>query len=459
MIKLPHFFVLGLLLTQVTNAQEMIEFSGFGVIGVTTSTSDTYKYRNDVSYNDGVGGGDWDLKAISNLGLQIDVTASDKLSSTFQAVIKDRTKTNFDKYLSQAFFKYKITPQWEVRAGRTPLDLFALSEYRDINFAYPWAVTPNEVYGVIPHRNLDGLDLTYTSRLLGGNSHTRIFYGKSQSEASLGEFLEVVKTKNIRGLSFDWSTLNWSFVVKHTLFEFSSNPKTYAPIAAAINNVASGANQVGAAAVNRGLGFAIPELLPNGVLWDDSSLALDKVSMDGKSGDYSSISASYHWLQFGLSAEVSQIESESAVMPDIQSGFISTTYMVGKSTFYAVLASINTEPETFDSSGVSTLLSDSNSPLGQSSLVGAELSEQFAKLQAAYGLAIQGVDDSLTAYAADQTTLSIGWRYDLKENMALKVQIDHTRIADSGGTLWFQKQRNSSAESVNTLFVTLGFTF
>jgi hypothetical protein len=59
----------------------------------------------------------------------------------------------------------------------------------------------------------------------------------------------------------------------------------------------------------------------------------------------------------------------------------------------------------------------------------------------------------------DQHTLSLGVRWDLREDLALKMQWDHHWVAAYGGGLWIQEQPLTEDRELNTLSANLNFVF
>jgi len=71
-----------------------------------------------------------------------------------------------------------------------------------------------------------------------------------------------------------------------------------------------------------------------------------------------------------------------------------------------------------------------------------------------------GVGANLNFYTTNQSTWSLGLRWNLSPKVALKCQWDQTRIKEQGGVLWLNKDfTNQPKETVNTLFTNLSFIF
>ena len=78
----------------------------------------------------------FDLAESTKLGIQFDIITTDEIDIVVQNVYRDQEDLNFDTALSLAFVRYAPNPNWSFRLGRTAFDLFLLTEYRDIGYAF-----------------------------------------------------------------------------------------------------------------------------------------------------------------------------------------------------------------------------------------------------------------------------------------------------------------------------------
>ena len=426
------------------------QLSGFGTIGMVLSDSDNYGYRSDISFNEAVFADDIDFLSTSNLGLQLDAFLSRRSQFTFQAILRDQSNTSFDRYISQAFYKHSFSPSFDVRLGRVPFDLFALTEYRNVNFAYPWAVTPNEVYGLFPHRHLDGIDLSYTFRPGTANLLTKFFVGESEGDINGFTTIEEVKLTDVVGASVTWSEINWSMKVNVSQAKFDGST-------AGAQRLIDG--MVELAAVSNTLVQLLPQPPFPAVLWEGAEQTAAELDMDGEKVSYMSLSGHYDWNAWRLMAEVSRIDSDTKVVGEVVGSYLSLSHSSGRSTVYGLIANTDPDEASFDDSQVSPLLSDPNSPLLNPAIVGALVAGAFNTIQPLYNEFLDGYGNAVTYFRSNQTSYAIGWRYDLKENIALNMQLNHTVIDDNGGTLWLADLDTDKGESVNTLFINVSFTF
>jgi hypothetical protein len=81
----------------------------------------------------------------------------------------------------------------------------------------------------------------------------------------------------------------------------------------------------------------------------------------------------------------------------------------------------------------------------------------YQATQAAY---IPEIVQTIFNYAdVDQTTFSVGTRWDFKPNLALKLQWDRTWVAENQAMLWERASDETAAQTVDIVAVSLNFVF
>tara|TARA_R110001583_G_scaffold10782_7_gene49590 strand:+ start:20636 stop:21880 length:1245 start_codon:yes stop_codon:yes gene_type:complete len=388
-------------------ASSKLKFSGFATIGVVISDSDQYGYRKDVSSDEGVYSGEVDFKQHSLLGLQANWFISSNFDAVYQGVLRDLAEPSLDRYTTQAFLRYEVNANWSVRVGRTAPDLFLLTEYRDIDFSYIWATAPNEIYGIIPYRSIDGVDATYSQRGFGGVFKTKLFTGSSEAEISGKSTVEAVKIENIMGGSLSFDHFNWVIQAKHSQVEIANEPSSNTFL---VENISQ-----------------LPDFL-----WPNSLAFAQSLLLKGKKVNYSSVSSQYQWNNWLASAELSKINSESDVIPKITSGYAALSYQFNAHQLYGIYAFTDSNHYVFNEPGVN---------------------------EAALGELIHGTTELMNFYVPNQQTISLGWRCDISNDIASTLQWNYTKIADTGRLLWLNKSDNNVAENVNTFLLTLSMVF
>ncbi|NHZ66867.1 hypothetical protein [Massilia genomosp. 1] len=140
-------------------------FGGFGTAGVTYSDNRHADFSSSVLKATGAGYTDaWSAHVDSRLGAQLGVTVNKQWSGVVQVIAEQRLDQSYRPIVEWANVKYQATPDLSLRLGRIGLPIFLAADYRKIGYAYPWARTPVEVYGAIPISNSDGVDVSYRWR-------------------------------------------------------------------------------------------------------------------------------------------------------------------------------------------------------------------------------------------------------------------------------------------------------
>ncbi|QJR82021.1 hypothetical protein CA267_015295 [Alteromonas pelagimontana] len=416
-------FVLLFLLTAGAAASPQFEVSGYGTLGVVKTDSGVFGYRADYSKTGGVFADELDFGESSNLGVQLDILATDKLDFVVQGIYRDQENFTLDSALNLAFVRYTPEPNWSFRAGRTAFDLFLVTEYRDINFAYPWAHVPNEIYGIFPHRFLDGVDVSYRRPLTDEITvSAKFFYGSTESvlTAYSSKNVEPLKFDDVFGVAIDFSAMSWDIAFNSTQVKFDST--IVQPLIE---------------------GMELLEQLPGSeFIWPNALQLAHYLDLDNRKGKYTSISGQYRFDKVTVMSEMAKVSSDSLTIRNVYSGYVSAIYHVSNHNFFATLAFADTKPFNLEKQNIDTVA------LAQ--IPGADM-------------LYEGAEFLLNYYNHNQKTLSVGWRWDFVENMSLKMQWDHTRISKDGSTFWQPADPSNycscNSGHVNTLFTNVSFLF
>ncbi|MGJ8692661.1 MAG: hypothetical protein ACSHW0_09280 [Thalassotalea sp.] len=393
-----------LLFTSFATFANNTQWSSFGTLGITLADSNTFGYRNDISSDNGVYSGDIDFKSNSLLGGQVETSFTKSFDFIGQAVIRDLIDPDPDDYITMAFLRYTPSAKWSIKAGRLTPDLFRITEYRNINVAYTWANVPNEIYGMIPFKYLDGFDVTYSNRLANGTLNLKFFSGESGSVIHASGNSEKAKLKNLYGLSMIYDKNDWNLQARYTRGEIGNNGDSAVFMAQQIENV--------------------PDFL-----WPNKSAFAEQFYLKGRSAEYFSLSGQKHWDNWLLSFELAKVNSDNVVTANLNSGYISAAYQSDNHTYYGVYAQTSADNYDF------------NEPVDSS---------YFPEL-------VYGIESVMNFYSSNQNTLSLGWRWDINANVASKLQINTTEIDSRGATLWINPSQNPNGRTVSSLMYTLSF--
>ncbi len=402
------FLIVSLLTWSLSSyASNTTNISGFGTLGLNYSDSEQYGYRKDVSQNEAGYKGDLNYKSNSLLGLQLDSRLTDNTDFIAQAVLRDMAKSELSRYFTLGFIRYTASPNWAFRVGRTSPDLFLLTEYRDIDIAYTWATVPQEVYGLIPYRHIDGADVIYTQRIKGGVFSSKVFTGITEAEISSGYTTQTIELDDVFGISLTYDKFNWTIQAKHTQVKVAQEIESNKLL---LNTIS-----------------ALPDFI-----WPNPEEFIKKIAINNQQIKYTSLNGQIRQDNWLLSAEISTIKSDSGTVPDIDNAYIALSYQFDVDALYSIYA--------FNKANIYEF----NEPDVNVSLI-PEL--------------ITAINSATNFYTSNQQTLSLGWRRDHTMHFATTVQLNVTHIDQNGGVLWINRGEDSPAATINNLLFNLSFTF
>ena len=169
-----------------------IKVSGFGTGALTwTNTSDALFSR---PLQAGGVGTKPRTGVDSNVGLQVDAGINDWLSVTGQGLVRKLETDTYSATGTLAFAKAKLSDNVSVRAGRVPLAVFLVSDYRNVGYANTMLRPSQEVYAQVPNDSLDGADIDWRQDLGASTLTTQFAYGRSSAKVA-GETLTFTNAK------------------------------------------------------------------------------------------------------------------------------------------------------------------------------------------------------------------------------------------------------------------------
>lgn len=401
--------LLALIATEVLAADPW-QFSGFASLATTHNDSEALEFRRDIAQDRGVGEGDWDGRTDSLLGLQLSYPLSPRLELTGQVVAKQRVEQNFDESLEWAFLRYRPQDGSDLRLGRMGLDIFMLSDYRHVAYAYPWVRPPQEFYGILQIYHYDGVDYTQRFEVGGEPWGFKLFVGRSAPTLPSGDEGFRLELEPIAGLSLFHEGEVWRARLSYTMLELGSEPPTDA-LRAALDAVAPFWPQAPVYAVDLQLEGTRAEYLNAGLAYDDND-----------------------WL---IQAEVAQLKADSLLAPSGKSAYLSLGRRFGALTAYALFG--KARPDRAHLEPVLPPLPDPPR-------------SQLEPLRDA-------LEFTLHRSRVDQDSMGLGLRWDLATRKALKLEWDHKRVAVHGAGLWLLSGENDREESANVLSLSLDLLF
>ena len=391
--------------------QEKIKVSGFGTLASATADTRTYQFRTDRSQAEIAKKDGFAFKPLSLIGVQFDYSFSNNLDFVGQFVYREQDEQNIDSITQMAFLRYDITPSWHVRAGRLAADIFHFSDTRDVSIAYPWVKVPTEVYGIVPARSFDGADISYLTRYRDFNLLVKAFWGQGESDFSRNEHSPIT-FNDLRSIGVELLAFDWSLAVKYTQTEAKNDNTDSAFVATSVS-----------------------QLQP---FWSGATAFADSLSLRGAAIQYTSVYLNRYFADWEISGELSHIDSDSIALRPSVNGFVNLSYLYGAHTFYGLFSFAKTD----------TYYLSEEQP-------GFPINENTADLAIF-------VEEIASTLAHHQHSLSLGWRWDLKENLAFKAQLERTDIEARGSGLRAREGLVVDDEDdtvAHTLFLALSFSF
>lgn len=414
MMKKPYLFfaaIFSLLLANSTSAeQNKLEVSGFGTLATATADTRIYQFRNDRSQAEFAKKDGFAFKPLSLIGVQLDYTLSDNLDFVGQFVYREQDEQNIGSITQMAFLRYDISPAWQVRAGRLAADIFHFSDTRDVSIAYPWVKVPTEVYGIVPARSFDGADLSYTTRFSDFNLSVKGFWGSGESDFTSDDY-DPITFNDLRSLGIEFVAFDWSVALKHTQTEAKNDNADSALVST-----------------------SVAQLQP---FWSGANAFANSLSLRDASIQYTSVYFNRYLGDWDLSGELSYIDSDSIALRPSFNGFLNLSYLYGAHTFYALYSFAEADPY---------YLSEEQP--------GFPINSNTAELAIF-------VEEVASTLAHRQQSFSVGWRWDLRENLAFKAQVERTDIKARGTGLRARDGLVVDDEEgvAHTLFLALSFSF
>jgi len=367
-----------------------VRISGFGTAALTWTNTDQAEFARP---NQARGARKQPTTGVdSNLGLQADYTVNSWLSFTGQGLVRKDAEDNYGAELSWAFAKAKVSNEVAIRVGRIGLPVFMISDYRNVGYANTFLRPPAEMYSQVPINNIDGADLTW-QHSIGDTTYTaQIAYGSSRADIYGGAEVE----------GRHLSALN--LVAEHgplTLRVGRADTKISVNNQSALNGLVNSLQTAGA-------GYRLPAL---------TALAAE-IAPKNKKASFTSVGAGLDWNNIVAQAEYAKRKTES-YLNDTSSWYVMGGYRIGKFLPYVSHAKLR-----IDGAVANTV--PAACPAGYPAACGATV----RALSGAVGnLKYSGVGQG------EQTTDSIGVRWDFYRSVALKAQVDRVHPDAGNGLL------------------------
>ena len=393
-----------------TSEDGKFSLSGFGTLGAVKLDTDEAKFN--YKGQRGGAGNEFSLNPDSKIAAQGTYKFTPTVSFTAQLMSKFDAEAQYTPSVEWAFAKWQALPSLALRVGRMGAPLFMISDFREVNYANLWVRTPLDVYGQVPFSSFNGADASYQTSVGDTTLSASIFAGRADTKYSLSDITNPSKVilNNMRGINlqaeFDGGV---TLRIGHTQGKLKVESDTTETLAAYAALCAPAAPCAETQAL----------LTASGA---DASFTGVGLSLDRG-----------NWL---ASLEYTKRKTDSYIS-DTTGWYASAGYRIGKFTPYLAVSKISV-----DKGHTNPLLGTPYAAAAFSPYVTAFLATQNT----------------------EQRTTSLGVRWDVLSNVAVKAQWDRiVKPADSLGMFYMNETVGSdfydNKQTVNAVSLSVDFVF
>jgi hypothetical protein len=361
----------------------------------------------------------------SRLGLQANYALTPRVEAVAQVVLKDRVhEASTSDALEWAFVAWRPDAHSTLRVGRVNPKTYMQADVRNVGFAYT-ALRPSvDFYGVLAQQWADGIDIarTWTSgeaqwqaaaqAAFNGRVHFDVQRGFEPFTFSSKKSMALFVTRAEGGL-----TLSASFARSDFTTDVGA---TGVPVVQNLQSVAA---------------LPVPEVAR------EAAALIEGFNLDGGWLSLASLGVDYQTGPWRLVAEGARISGDYDFVNG-HYGYIQAAHSVGAWTPYVAAGRARTRGRPAPPPQWGVALAPVIGAVGA------------AQAQALGTSVVQGFVNSIRF---DQSSLSLGVRWDVQPQMALKLQWDRVDVRANGGGLWANSDLRPSVNHV--VGVGLDFVF
>ena len=330
-----------------------------------------------------------DFGSLSKVGIQLSFSPNSSTQITTQLV--SRGEEEWGMEAEWAYLSFKPSNSLTLRFGRQKASLYLLSEYIEVGYANPWIYAPDEVYGITGDSTYDGVTLLYT---IPGNQWDTTLQGMWGNNYFYTAVAGDVTLNDMISLSLTSRSEHFTLRLGYNVVT-GNLPDVSIPLPTIPGSPIVAGDTLNFTALESDIRY-----LTVGIIHDND-----------------------RWL---LMSEYAQLEIDSW-FPDVTGAYLMAGYRFGKAMPHFTIAKMsNQDPGARD---IATVVRSS------------------VTLALPDGVAGSIADASMVQ---NQTTYTLGMRYELLPAVSLKAELSHiTDFDDSGGQ--FLGSAPPTKESVNIL--------
>ncbi len=351
-----------------------VDLSGFGTAGFAiTNTGKAEFGRSAEQYTGASNQGDVGVDSL--FAVQGTVHLTQNLSATTQAMVRRFFSQGFQLDIPVFFVKADVTRELSFRVGRIQLPVFMSSDYRQVGYSNTWIRPPVEVYGQIPFDSNDGVDMLYRRTVGPVDISAQIFWGKTDATLQGNQTLPAASIQTRKNLGANLTV-------------------TVGPL-----SVRAGHNQSRFTSSSTQVNQLLATLTASGFVDLANRLAPSNVP--------------FNFNDFGFTLDGTHVTIQGEATRETAGGFLASSdsqyllggYRIRKFTPYVMY-------------GRQKVTSERSDPT-------------IPRIGPLIPLAL-AVDQLINSNAADQHTISAGLRWDPRESVDVKLQVDEVSFQGNG---------------------------
>lgn len=382
----------------VTRVGEKSSISGFGSLSATYADSESLGFRRDVTQQGVYDEVSYEVDSL--LGLQFDHQFNDSLKATVQTVLKQRAVNDLDSSVEWAYLSYQNTNDWKARFGRIAINMTLIDEFGNVGYAYDWVRPTKEFYSPTPIYSIDGGDFTWRRVTENGVASVKLFAGNSK--------------RHYESSDFDMTPFIGA------AFQYEANRLSYRASLSQTQLTHFYSERV-----------SLLEENYSSVVLPEVQTILNKLNIDGSWVNHYSLGADYRHGDWRILGEVAYLDSNAELFLPYITAYTGVVKRFEQYSLFSLVSHGHTTQSPYQ-----------------------------APTSIAFSSQTQYLVQQIFNYAdVDQTTFSVGTRWDFKPNLALKLQWDRTWVAKNQAMLWERASDETTAQTVDIVAVSLNFVF
>jgi hypothetical protein len=304
------------------------------------------------------------------MGIQASIDFSPNTEAVVQVVSRFHADGSQDPELTWAFLRHDFSPDFSLRAGRLGTEFYMLGDSRLVGYSNLALRPPPDFYGSLVFSYIDGLDVSSTLPVANGLLRGKLFAGLSPEETPFASGTRWDQRGSLLvGGYLDFLRGPWQLRFSHAQVRFNHETPTD-ELLRSIGDPLAGTSY-----------FA---LVPD-------------MAMVDRWARFSSLGLVYDQGPLNIQFMLNQIKQDSPAYADSKAGYIQAAYRFQSVTPYLGISRSFTSREVNPNSII---------PIpGLDSITESLVSQSYL----------------------DQHTYTLGGRWDVHKNMALKAQVDWVR--------------------------------